>query len=85
MSEADRSSDLKQLERELRQKKAEIQAEINSYPAPIAGCDQQFNYLLAQRAELNKKLRSLGSMRESSIKFNKVDKAERIDANEQVK
>ena len=26
-----------------------VQAEIRSYPTPIAGCDQQFNYLLEKR------------------------------------
>ena len=50
----------KQLNREaLLQKKAEIQAEINSYPGPIAGCDQQFNYLLEQRASIRKHLQEL--------------------------
>ena len=29
-----------------------IKAEIAAYPAPIAGCDAQFNHLLAERAAL---------------------------------
>lgn len=29
--------------------RARIGAEIAAYPAPIAGCDAQFNHLLAQR------------------------------------
>ena len=31
----------------------EIFLEIRSYPSPIAGCDQQFNFLLAQRAQIS--------------------------------
>ena len=50
----------KQLNREaLLKRKREIQAEINSYPSPIAGCDQQFNHLLEQRAEIRKQLQAL--------------------------
>lgn len=50
----------KLLDREaLLKRKAEIQAEINSYPGPIAGCDQQFNHLLEQRAEIRKRLQEL--------------------------
>jgi hypothetical protein len=29
-----------------------VQDEIRTYPTPIAGCDQQFNYLLATRDRL---------------------------------
>jgi hypothetical protein len=29
-----------------------IQDEIRNYPTPIAGCDQQFNYLLEKRDQL---------------------------------
>lgn len=29
-----------------------VQDEIRTYPTPIAGCDQQFNYLLATRERL---------------------------------
>ena len=43
----------------LLEEKAQIQAEINSYPGPIAGCDQQFNHLLERRADVRKKLREL--------------------------
>lgn len=47
----------------LLQKKAEIQVEINNYPGPIAGCDQQFNYLLEQRADIRKRLYELEQQR----------------------
>ncbi len=36
-----------------------IQREITSYPAPIAGCDVQFNSLLAERQKISAALRSL--------------------------
>ncbi len=37
-----------------------IQAEISSYPAPIAGCDEQFNYLLERRSQVRRELARLG-------------------------
>jgi len=33
--------------------------EITSYPGPIAGCDAQFNHLLAQRTRVNAALAAL--------------------------
>ena len=33
--------------------------EISSYPGPIAGCDAQFNHLLAQRDRVNAALTAL--------------------------
>ena len=57
---------LEQTETELRRRKAEIQAEINSYPGPIAGCDQQFNYLLEQRAAIRQKLREIEQLRQEA-------------------
>lgn len=36
-----------------------IQAEISSYPAPIAGCDEQFNYLLERRSQVQRELARL--------------------------
>ena len=32
--------------------KQRIEAEIRSYPTPIAGCDAQYNYLLERRREI---------------------------------
>jgi len=36
-----------------------LQDEISSYPAPIAGCDAQFNHLLAERQKVLAAIRSL--------------------------
>ncbi len=36
-----------------------LSAEINSYPPPVAGCDAQFNHLLAQREKVNAALTAL--------------------------
>ncbi len=36
-----------------------IREEISSYPAPIAGCDEQFNYLLERRAQVRRELARL--------------------------
>ena len=33
--------------------------EITRYPGPIAGCDDQFNHLLAQRSRVNAELAAL--------------------------
>ena len=33
----------------LRRAGAELDAEIRDYPTPIAGCDAQYNHLLAER------------------------------------
>jgi hypothetical protein len=49
----------------LEAKKRALYAEIRSYPTPIAGCDQQFNYLLEQLAHVSADLaRALGHMAE---------------------
>ncbi len=40
----------------LRAEAARIEAEIRSYPTPIAGCDAQFNHLLDRRAEIGRAL-----------------------------
>jgi hypothetical protein len=44
---------------ELKMAKRLIQDEIASYPAPISGCDVQFNTLLAERQKVSSALRSL--------------------------
>ena len=50
----------RQINREdLLKRKSAIQLEINNYPGPIAGCDQQFNHLLEQRANIRKQLKEL--------------------------
>ena len=32
----------------------ELNEELGNYPSPITGCDEQFNYLLERRTELEK-------------------------------
>ena len=44
---------------DLRRLRAEVAAEITGYPTPIAGCDAQFNHLLAQRVRLDAALAAL--------------------------
>jgi hypothetical protein len=39
---------------------AHVSREIASYPGPIAGCDAQFNHLLAERRRLTNALNALG-------------------------
>lgn len=34
-------------------------SEITNYPTPIAGCDAQFNHLLAERTRVNSALEAL--------------------------
>jgi hypothetical protein len=36
----------------LEAEKRRLYEEIRNYPTPIAGCDQQFNYLLEQQASI---------------------------------
>ena len=44
---------------ELRSARTAINAEISDYPTPIAGCDAQFNHLLAERQKVIEALRVL--------------------------
>ncbi len=48
MDEVSLQEDAHRLEAE----KQRLYEEIRSYPTPIAGCDQQFNYLLEQQARV---------------------------------
>ena len=43
----------------LQKKLIELNEEIGNYPSPITGCDEQFNYLLERRTELEKRIRKL--------------------------
>ena len=40
---------------------AALDAEIRAYPAPVAGCDAQYNHLLAERHRVR---RALGALNE---------------------
>jgi len=46
--------------------RAALNQEIASYPAPITGCDAQFNHLLERRAGLNAELGRLGAALEGA-------------------
>lgn len=48
-----------EVERHLEREKQRIFNEILHYPPPIPACDVQFNFLLAQRAELMQELQQL--------------------------
>ena len=44
---------------ELSVAKSLLQSEIRNYPAPISGCDAQFNHLLSERQKVHAALESL--------------------------
>ena len=44
---------------DLMQTKEDLYKEICSYPAPVAGCDEQFNYLLEQRSRIQQEVARL--------------------------
>lgn len=46
---------------ELKMARQRLNSEISNYPTPIAGCDAQFNHLLAQRQKVQLALQSLDS------------------------
>jgi hypothetical protein len=48
-------------EKFLESEKRRLYEEIRAYPTPIAGCDQQFNYLLEQQARVTAELNRLRS------------------------
>jgi hypothetical protein len=48
--------DLKGRETFLEAERQRLYEEIRNYPAPIAGCDEQFNYLLEQQARVVREL-----------------------------
>ena len=41
-----------------------IKDEIKRYPTPIAGCDEQFNFLLSERDSLTLELTEIRRLRE---------------------
>ena len=46
---------------ELKQARSILQNEIRRYPTPIAGCDVQFNHLIAERQKVLEALERLES------------------------
>ena len=53
---------VQRVQQALTEQKVSVVAEIRSYPPPIAGCDVQFNHLLAQRTELTRELRRFDAL-----------------------
>jgi len=53
------TGDLEHEETLLEAEKRRLYEEIRSYPTPIAGCDQQFNYLLEQQARVTAELKQV--------------------------
>jgi hypothetical protein len=47
------------IRRRLEARRLELADEMRHYPTPIAGCDQQFNWLLDQYAHVQAQLRRL--------------------------
>jgi hypothetical protein len=45
-------SSQREAEEQLDAERRRLYEEIRNYPTPIAGCDQQFNYLLEQHAQV---------------------------------
>lgn len=52
---------------ELENQRNRINHEIGLYPTPIAGCDQQFNYLLEQRSGISAEYRRLEEAENQSL------------------
>lgn len=52
---------------DLENQRDRINHEIGLYPTPIAGCDQQFNYLLEQRAGISAECRRLNEAQNQSL------------------
>ena len=52
MDSVEIAESLRHAETCLQSEKQRLYDEIRNYPTPIAGCDQQFNYLLEQQAQV---------------------------------
>ena len=52
---------VREREKFLEFEKRRLYEEIRTYPTPIAGCDQQFNHLLEQQAQVSAELNCLRS------------------------
>lgn len=66
----------KALHSRLQAEKARIQLEISSYPTPIAGCDEQFNYLLERRTQVRRELAVLEAVEQAG--FGRCQSAETV-------
>ena len=57
--QGERGAEIQEARARLEGERRRIQEEISRYPAPIAGCDEQFNYLLERRSEVRRELARL--------------------------
>ena len=57
--QAKRGTEIQEARARLEGERRRIQEEISRYPAPIAGCDEQFNYLLERRSQVRRELARL--------------------------
>jgi hypothetical protein len=62
----------------LEDKKNQIVDEIKNYPPPIPACDQHFNYLLEERANISRELNRLEACAKESLA--RADPGKLIDA-----
>ena len=51
----------------LQSEKKRLYGAIRSYPTPITGCDEQFNYLLEQRTQLSREWSRLQAVEKQSL------------------
>ena len=49
---------------ELKQELERVNTEIGNYRSPITGCDEQFNYLLEMRSEMERRIKELSNKSE---------------------
>ena len=49
---------------ELKHELERVNTEIGNYPSPITGCDEQFNYLLEKRSEMERRIKELSEKSE---------------------
>ena len=59
LGQAEREAEFGAARARLEAERERIREEISSYPAPIAGCDEQFNYLLERRVQVRRELARL--------------------------
>ncbi|MCY4081148.1 MAG: hypothetical protein OXF54_12965 [Caldilineaceae bacterium] len=59
LGQAEREAGFGTARARLEAERERIREEISSYPTPIAGCDEQFNYLLERRAQVRRELARL--------------------------
>jgi DNA-binding SARP family transcriptional activator len=66
-----------QIRAQLETEKARLYEAIGNYPSPIAGCDQQFNYLLEEQSKISRELYRLNGAATANLTI--ADSIELID------